>query len=666
MRTQSYKPRAIDILVISLLLLCVSGSSFGRTAGLASADTGMALAASTDSMYFPETGHTVGGRFLNYWQENGGLPQQGYPISDELQEQSSTDGHVYTMQYFERAVFEAHPENSAPNDVLLSLLGVFQYKLEYPNGAPNAVASAESNAVTFPETGMTLGGRFLDYWQAHGGLRQQGYPISNEFSEVSPINGISYTVQYFERAEFEYHPENEGTPYEVLLSQLGKFQYDRRNSQPLPTSTPTTAVPPTATSIFTPVPIPSDVSQWIHDNAVQFDTTDPVNDNTDLGFLKAAVGDARVVELGEATHSTHEFQTLKQRIVEYLVEEMGFTTFAIEDDWASDTTVNDYVRSNLGNPRGAISNMTQYFWKTQEVLDLINWMHDYNQTLDAGSKVAFAGVDMQMPSKAIDKTQAYLRKVDEAKADEASSLYSCFSRYESDLFSYKALPTETKTACRSNLQEVYDNLVGNQSQYEAKTSHTQFAYALHSADIVLQAEDCYANEGCLNRDKSMAENVEWLLEEGGSTSKVIVWAHNGHVATYKEPEYNWQSMGQYLRDKYGTGLVVFGLDFYRGGFNAFPLQPPVKMTAFQADPPPANSYEYYLGGANLPRLFLDLGAVPQNKPETSWLTGTHLMRSIGAGYDASAPENGYRDLNITEWFDGLFFIQDTSPARFLH
>jgi erythromycin esterase len=310
--------------------------------------------------------------------------------------------------------------------------------------------------------------------------------------------------------------------------------------------------------------------------------------------------------------------------------------------------------------------MTQYFWKTQEVLDLINRMHDYNQTVDPASRLTFAGVDMQMPSKAIDKTQAYLRKVDEAKADEASSLYSCFSRYESDLISYKTLPTETKTACRSNLQEVYDNLVGNQSQYEAKTSHTQFANALHSAEIVLQAEDCYAGEGCLNRDKYMAENVEWLLDQGGPTSKVIVWAHNEHVATQERPDYSWKSMGQHLRDKYGNGLVVFGLDFYRGGFNAFPLEPPVKMTAFQADPPPANSYEYYLGGANLSRLFLDLRAVPQNLPATSWLTGTHLMRSIGAGYDASAPENGYKDLNMTEWFDGLFFIQDTSPARFLH
>src|SRR4029078_543512 len=77
---------------------------------------------------------------------------------------------------------------------------------------------------TFQETKKTLGGLFFDYWTTHGGLRQQGYPISEEFAEVSDLNGKPYTVQYFERAVFEYHPEN-APPYDVLLSQLGTFQY---------------------------------------------------------------------------------------------------------------------------------------------------------------------------------------------------------------------------------------------------------------------------------------------------------------------------------------------------------------------------------------------------------------------------------------------------------
>src|SRR3954447_18894152 len=69
-----------------------------------------------DSHTFPETGQTVKGKFLAYWSGHGGLAQQGYPISAEMQAASDTDGKTYTVQYFERAVFEVHPENQAPND----------------------------------------------------------------------------------------------------------------------------------------------------------------------------------------------------------------------------------------------------------------------------------------------------------------------------------------------------------------------------------------------------------------------------------------------------------------------------------------------------------------------------------------------------------------------
>ncbi|MDQ3928551.1 MAG: hypothetical protein M3328_05320, partial [Chloroflexota bacterium] len=61
----------------------------------------------------------------------------------------------------------------------------------------------------------------------HGALPQQGYPISDVIGEVSDLNHGLYTMQYFERAVFEYHPENQ-PPFEVLLSQLGRFRYDSK------------------------------------------------------------------------------------------------------------------------------------------------------------------------------------------------------------------------------------------------------------------------------------------------------------------------------------------------------------------------------------------------------------------------------------------------------
>src|SRR5437773_7766350 len=124
------------------------------------------------SRLFPETGKTVQGKFLAYWDSHGGLAQQGYPISSEMSERSDTDGKTYTVQYFERAVFEAHPENQPPNDVLLSLLGSVFFKQKYPAGATNQDANRSPGSVVFSQTGRHLGGAFLDYWKAHGSLAQ--------------------------------------------------------------------------------------------------------------------------------------------------------------------------------------------------------------------------------------------------------------------------------------------------------------------------------------------------------------------------------------------------------------------------------------------------------------------------------------------------------------
>src|SRR5262249_25411964 len=89
----------------------------------------------TDSSYFPQTKHYVKGQFLQYWNNHGGVAQYGYPLTEEFQEVNKLNGKTYTVQYFERVIFEKHPENQPPYDVLLSQLGTFELKARYPNGA---------------------------------------------------------------------------------------------------------------------------------------------------------------------------------------------------------------------------------------------------------------------------------------------------------------------------------------------------------------------------------------------------------------------------------------------------------------------------------------------------------------------------------------------------
>jgi hypothetical protein len=203
----------------------------------------------------PPGDHAISSRFAAYWQAHGGLAQYGYPLSDEFPEVSDLDGKTYTVQYFERAIFEQHPENAPPYHVLLAQLGTLRYHNRYPQGAPGQQANHDQ-AQYFPETGHTVGGAFRRYWVEHGGLSQQGYPISEEFTEVSDLDGRAYTVQYFERAVFEWHPEYAGTPAEVLLAQLGTYRYQVRYGSGGGTGAPPrlTATPPPASGECTIFP----------------------------------------------------------------------------------------------------------------------------------------------------------------------------------------------------------------------------------------------------------------------------------------------------------------------------------------------------------------------------------------------------------------------------
>lgn len=181
------------------------------------------------SVYFQETGHHLEGDFLRAWQANGGLMTFGYPLSDPITE----DGRI--VQYFERARFERHDQHAGTQYVVqATLLGnwlVEDRRNEEPfRPLPPSTADGDNeHRRYFGETGHVLAYGFKTYWEQNGGLYVFGYPISAEFSEKNRDTGEVYTVQYFERARFEWHPEHRGTQYEVLLGRLGaQFAAERK------------------------------------------------------------------------------------------------------------------------------------------------------------------------------------------------------------------------------------------------------------------------------------------------------------------------------------------------------------------------------------------------------------------------------------------------------
>ena len=204
------KYRTIRALCLLLFVASLCGvAGVGRVASAADrADTG-ALAAAEQ---FP-----VEGAFARFWAANGGLTRFGVALSPAVRDPASAG---LTVQYFERARFELHPDAPPQYLVQLTLFGAAALGTRPERAAPPTPCGADCNP--YAETGHTLRGTFRRYWAASGGLPVFGFPLTEEIREVNAADGREYTVQWFERARMEYHPEYAGTDYEVLLGHLGR------------------------------------------------------------------------------------------------------------------------------------------------------------------------------------------------------------------------------------------------------------------------------------------------------------------------------------------------------------------------------------------------------------------------------------------------------------
>ncbi|HUS14597.1 MAG TPA: hypothetical protein VM536_06205 [Chloroflexia bacterium] len=231
------KLRTGVMIVVVALLLSASGT--------ASAQTG--------SQFFPETGFSVQGGFLAFWQAYGGYAVFGPPITGE-RGQMDAAGRAYKDQYFSNAVFEYHPALPAGHRIVIAPLGTLRFQTRYTGILPyqrdNLEAAGGTRARYFAATRQYLGGEFLAYWNSHQGAVTLGLPISGEMSEDNPITGVSHNVQYFENGELEWRPEFAGRGVSTVgLIPLGRLWLQH---SPLPAP----PAPPRIQGGPTPIPVP--------------------------------------------------------------------------------------------------------------------------------------------------------------------------------------------------------------------------------------------------------------------------------------------------------------------------------------------------------------------------------------------------------------------------
>jgi erythromycin esterase-like protein len=209
-------------------------------------------------------------------------------------------------------------------------------------------------------------------------------------------------------------------------------------------------------------------------------------------------------------------------------------------------------------------------------------------------------------------------------------------------------------------KEVVRYLDANRAMYRSRgATEQEIEWAARNAIVVLQGVQMRTNE--VSRDRSMAENVKWILDQSPD-EKIVLWAHNGHVAAGGFT--GFEPMGSTLRQMYGTDMVVFGFAFYQGAFQA--MGRPIGLSTFTVDPAPAGSLDATLAAARIPAFALDWRQAPRAGRGVlvgPWINEQQKTRWVGSTYFENAPDNFWIELRPREAFDVTLFIDMTAAAR---
>lgn len=154
-------------------------------------------------LYFPETGHSVQPPFSAFFSRPGQLDLLGYPITESMTESG------WTVQYFQYGRLEVHPENPIDYSITVGWLGQLSQRTQPPTVSPTRYGGRY-----FPESGHTLSGAFLDFFEANGDTVQFGVPISEPFLAGGQL------VQDFQSVRMVWSAEKSGFP--VKLTPLGE------------------------------------------------------------------------------------------------------------------------------------------------------------------------------------------------------------------------------------------------------------------------------------------------------------------------------------------------------------------------------------------------------------------------------------------------------------
>lgn len=365
----------------------------------------------------------------------------------------------------------------------------------------------------------------------------------------------------------------------------------------------------------------------------------------------------KIIGLGEATHGNVEFQQLKKDVFKAVLENNGCRVFAIEGDFGGAYRVNEYISGGEGTAKNAVKQLGFAIYRTKEMEQLVQWMHDYNEQVSENEKIKFYGFDMQRYDNSKEILYQFLK---ENKSPQLQTYEDGLALLNDDtVYDQKKSNIKQAKKCAEALQQ---ELLKNKSEYSNGTSQKEYELALECINAIIENTTLQMSGSDYStlRDQYMKNRVEWIYNFEGK-QKLFITAHDGHIDKSSAVK-GYTSMGKILAEDFGDSYYAIGTDLLKGEVNAvtmsgkrknFSIHNKNQLTAlFEND----NENEYYL----------DFSKV-ESIPEVDKLLNTkQRMTNIGAQFDIYQKYvKFFYTLNMVpkNAYDSIIIVKTVTPTE---
>ncbi len=396
----------------------------------------------------------------------------------------------------------------------------------------------------------------------------------------------------------------------------------------------------------------------------------PFSNSSELDRIIEEAGEKKLVLLGEASHGTYEYYLWRAEISKRLISEKKFRFIAVEGDWAAIYRLNQYVKG-LDNALPSAEEVLQTFnrwpewmWANKVILELAEWLRNYNEPLPGEEKAGFYGIDVYGHWDAMNDLLVYTEKHLPEKHYDILTRLDCFARFEPDEWLYARGTALNDNSCSELLQQVEDTLLKYRNPADIFEEKAHFR-AEQNALVAKNAEKFYRhvyhnNTSSWNsRVDHMWASITRLIDFHGENTKGIVWAHNTHVGDSRATDmkiagrYN---MGELSRRTFGiNNIFILGFSTFSGRVNAASeWEDPMRI--MKVPRAKKGSLDYLFAQLPHEQFFLIFNEDDKKHPLLSSPIG---HRAIGVTYSTYLDYGNYVPTLPAYRYDAMIFIRET-------